>query len=54
MSRPGRFHFVRSVYDFTVRGRRLWMVPLILVLLVVSLLAAVGALAPYTAFLYPL
>jgi hypothetical protein len=54
MKPAGRFHFLRSLYAFTVRGGRLWMVPLFVVLLLVSLLAAFGALAPYTAFLYPL
>lgn len=54
MTKPGRLYFFKNLFDFTVRGRRLWLLPLVLVMLVVSLLAAVGALAPYTAFLYPL
>lgn len=30
------------------------MIPIFAILLLISLLAAVGALAPYAAFLYPL
>ncbi|AKT42585.1 DUF5989 family protein [Chondromyces crocatus] len=54
MSRPRRAPFLADVLRFVFSGRRLWMLPIVLVLLVVSLLAAVGALAPYAAFLYPL
>jgi hypothetical protein len=35
-------------------GRRIWLLPILLVLFVVSILAAVGALTPYAFFLYPL
>ncbi len=54
MSRPPRPHFLKDLFRFVLSGRRLWMLPIVLVLLLVSLLAAVGALAPYAAFLYPL
>ena len=54
MSRPGRLHFVRELLRFVFSGKRLWMVPILLVLLVVTVLAATGALAPYSVFLYPL
>ncbi len=54
MSRPGRLHFVKDLLRFVFSGRRLWMLPIFLVLLVVSILAATGALAPYSVFLYPL
>lgn len=30
------------------------MLPIVLILIIISLLAAVGALTPYAAFLYPL
>jgi hypothetical protein len=46
--------FVRSVLAFAMTGRRLWMLPVVALLLLVSILALVGALAPYAAFLYPL
>ena len=54
MSRPGRCHFLKDLLGFVFSGRRLWLLPILLVLLLVSALAAVGALAPYAAFLYPL
>ena len=54
MTRPRRPSFLREVFRFVLSGRRLWMLPIVLVLLLVSVLAAVGALAPYAAFLYPL
>lgn len=54
VARGGRLAFLRELFAFTATGRRAWMLPLVVVLLVVSLLAAVGALAPYAAFLYPL
>lgn len=49
-----RFRFLRDVGRFLTTGRRLWLIPIVLLLLLVSMLAAVGALAPYSAFLYPL
>jgi hypothetical protein len=54
MSRPGRLRFFKDVLRFVFSGRRLWLLPIVLVLALVSVLAAVGALAPYSAFLYPL
>lgn len=54
MSPPRRLRFVTNLVRFVFSGRRLWLLPIVLVLLVVSALAAVGALAPYSAFLYPL
>jgi hypothetical protein len=54
MSRPGRFHFLKELLRFVFSGKRLWMLPIVLVLLLVSILAAVGALTPYAVFLYPL
>jgi hypothetical protein len=48
------FYFLKNLVAFA-RGRgRWWLVPIVLILLLVSLLAAIGALAPYAAFLYPL
>lgn len=52
--RHGRLAFVRSVLSFATTGRRLWLLPILGLLLLVSILAMVGALAPYAAFLYPL
>jgi hypothetical protein len=52
--RPVRHSFVRSLLAFAFSGRRLWMLPVVALLLLVSILALVGALAPYAAFLYPL
>jgi Family of unknown function (DUF5989) len=49
-----RRRFLTDLLRFVFSGRRLWLLPIVLVLLVVSTLAAVGALAPYSAFLYPL
>lgn len=54
MSRPDRPGFLRDLLAFSSTRRRLWLLPLLLVLLLVTLLAAVGALTPYAAFLYPL
>jgi hypothetical protein len=54
MSLTRRFRFLGDIFRFVFSGRRLWLLPIVLVLLLVSLLAAVGALAPYSAFLYPL
>ena len=54
MSRPGRARFVKDLARFVFSGRRLWLLPIFLVLLVASLMAATGALAPYAVFLYPL
>ena len=54
MSRPGRLRFFKDLLRFVFSGRRLWMLPIFLVLLVVSIMAATGALAPYSLFLYPL
>jgi len=54
MSPPPRRLFITDLLRFVFSGRRLWMLPIAIVLILVSLLAAVGALAPYSAFLYPL
>jgi hypothetical protein len=45
---------LRDVLRFAFSGRRLWLLPIVFALLLVTLLAATGALAPYAAFLYPL
>lgn len=49
-----RLFFLRELFAFARERKRAWLVPIILIVLLVSLLAAIGALAPYTAFLYPL
>lgn len=54
MTKPPRLRFANDLVRFVFSGRRLWLLPIGLVLLVVSVLAALGALAPYSAFLYPL
>jgi len=54
MSRPGRLRFFKDLVRFVFSGRRLWLLPILLVLLVVTVMAATGALAPYSLFLYPL
>ncbi len=54
MSQPRRTRFLTDVLRFVFSGKRLWLLPIVIVLLVVTALAAVGALAPYSAFLYPL
>lgn len=46
--------FLRSVFVFVLTPDRLWLLPIVLILLVIALLASVGALTPYLAFLYPL
>ncbi len=51
---PGRARFARDVVRFVLSGKRLWLIPILIVIGLVSLLAAVGALTPYAAFLYPL
>ena len=54
MSRPGRLRFFKDLVRFVFSGRRLWLLPILVVLLVVTVMAATGALAPYSLFLYPL
>lgn len=54
MTPPGRARFLRDLVAFVFSGNRLWLVPILLLLALISLLAAVGALTPYAAFLYPL
>jgi hypothetical protein len=54
MSTPGRLRFFKDLLRFVFSGKRLWLLPIFLVLLVVSIMAATGALAPYSVFLYPL
>ena len=54
MKPRGRLRFLGDVFRFVLGGRRLVLLPIVIVILLVSLLAAVGALAPYSAFLYPL
>ena len=54
MSAPGRLRFFKDLLRFVFSGKRLWLLPIFLVLLVVSVMAATGALAPYSVFLYPL
>jgi hypothetical protein len=49
-----RLRFGKDLLRFIFSGRRLWLLPIVLILLVVSALAATGALAPYSVFLYPL
>jgi hypothetical protein len=49
-----RLQFFRDLFAFARTGRRAWLVPIVIILLLVSLLAAIGALAPYVGFLYPL
>ena len=46
--------FLRTLIAFATSGQRLWMLPVVALLLLVSILALVGALTPYAAFLYPL
>jgi hypothetical protein len=52
--RERRPSFLRDVFRFVFSGRRLWLLPIVFALLLVTLLAAAGALTPYAAFLYPL
>ncbi len=54
MKPRGRLRFLVELWRFIFRGRRVLLLPIVLVILLVSILAAVGALAPYSAFLYPL
>lgn len=54
MTRPGRLLFLRNIFRFAFSGGRLWLLPILLILIIISVLAAVGALTPYAAFLYPL
>jgi len=49
-----RLRLVTDLFRFAFSGKRLWLLPMALIMLIVSLLAAAGALAPYSAFLYPL
>jgi hypothetical protein len=51
---PPRRIFIVDLFRFVFSGRRLWLLPIALILFLVSVLAAIGALAPYSAFLYPL
>ena len=53
-SPPRRAGFARDLVRFVFSGRRAWLIPVVVGLLVVSTLAALGALTPYAAFLYPL
>jgi hypothetical protein len=52
--RPVRRSFWRDLFAFAFSGGRLWLLPIIILLIVVAVLAAVGALAPYSPFVYPL
>jgi hypothetical protein len=54
MRRRGRLQFLGQLFRFLFGGRRIVLLPIVIIILLVSLLAAVGALAPYSAFLYPL
>lgn len=54
MSKSSRWAFAKHVLAFATSGGRAWMIPVFLLLLLVSVLALVGALTPYAAFLYPL
>lgn len=54
MNRPGRLFFLRNLLRFVFSGGRLWMLPILVILVIISVLAAVGALTPYAALLYPL
>ncbi len=54
VTRPPRTSLAREVAAYVFAGKRLWLVPLVLLLILVALLAATGALAPYASFLYPL
>ena len=49
-----RFFFLRNLFAFATSGGRLWLLPIIIILLVVVALAVTGGLTPYAAFLYPL
>lgn len=51
--KPTRLSFWRSLISFLFAGR-LWLVPVVVLLILISLLAAFGGLAPYASFLYPL
>jgi len=54
MSPPASLRFLRDLLSFVTSGGRTWMIPLLLVLLLVIVLAGIGAMTPYAAFLYPL
>ena len=54
MRRRGRLRLLGQLLSFLFGGRRIVLLPIVLIILLVSVLAAVGALAPYSAFLYPL
>jgi len=49
-----RFFFLKNLIAYARERKRPWLVPIVIILLLVSLLAAIGALTPYAAFLYPL
>ena len=51
---PGRRSFARELLAFATSGSRVWMLPILALLVLVSILALAGALAPFAAFLYPL
>jgi hypothetical protein len=51
---PGRRSFARELLAFATSGGRVWMLPILALLVLVSILALAGALAPFAAFLYPL
>jgi len=54
MSGRERIQFLRELTAYVLGGRRFWLAPLVVVLLVVTVLAATGALAPWAVFVYPL
>jgi uncharacterized protein DUF5989 len=54
VSPSSRWAFAKNLLAFTTSGGRAWMIPILVLLLLVSVLALVGALTPYAAFLYPL
>jgi hypothetical protein len=44
----------RDLLGFVFSGKRLWLLPILILLILISLLTAFGALAPYAPLLYPL
>jgi hypothetical protein len=45
---------LREMAAFVWNGHRLWLIPIVLLLLLVSVLVVTGALGSYSPFLYPL
>ncbi len=53
-SRGKHAEYLRDLARFVFGGRRRWLLPLVVLLLLALILAVTGALHPWAVFIYPL